>query len=255
MRKHSIAALAVAVAALSTLVGIATAEVAQVGNLKITAEAKFVPKKLPRNKMAPISLTIGGKIQTLDGTHPPALRELIIETDKNGAVNAKGLPVCTIGKIVATTTAVARKKCPTAIVGEGKTDVEVEFAETPPFPVHSALLAFNGGVKGGVTTLLVHAYLSNPVSAAVITTVKITKIHNGRYGLESVATVPVIAGGAGSVTSFSLKIDRKFTYKGKRQSYLTAKCPDGHLQGRATGVFSDGSRLKTSVVRACTPKG
>jgi hypothetical protein len=85
--------------------------------------------------------------------------------------------------------------------------------------------------------------------------VKVSKVKNGRYGTKSVAKIPVIAGGAGSPIFFELNVDRKFTYKGKKQSYLLAKCPDGHLNAKGTGVFSDGTRLAGSVVRSCTPKG
>ena len=69
------------------------------------------------------------------------------------------------------------------------------------------------------------------------------------------ATVPKIAGGYGSPISFSLTVGRTFTYKGKKQSYLLAKCPDGHLNAKGVGVFSDGTRLAGSLVRSCTPKG
>jgi hypothetical protein len=55
--------------------------------------------------------------------------------------------------------------------------------------------------------------------------------------------------------SFSLKVGRKFTYKGKKQSYLLAKCPDGHLQAKGVGIFSGNLRLAGSLVRSCTPKG
>ncbi len=225
------------------------------GNLKITANGTFSPQKLPKNKLAPITLNVNGKLETLDGKHPPALKELIVETDKNGAINAKGLAVCTSGKLQAQDTAHAKAACKAAIVGEGKTDVEVEFPEQDPFIAKSKLLAFNGGVKGGTTTIFVHAFLTAPVSAAVVTTVKVSKVHHGRYGLKSVATVPKIAGGYGSPVSFSLRIGRTFTYKGKKQSYLLAKCPDGHLNAKGVGVFSDGTRLAGSLVRSCTPKG
>jgi hypothetical protein len=88
-----------------------------------------------------------------------------------------------------------------------------------------------------------------------VTSVKVSKIHKGRYGLKTVASVPKIAGGYGSPISFSLKVGRTFTYRGKKQSYLLAKCPDGHLNANGVGVFADGTRLAGSLVRSCTPKG
>jgi hypothetical protein len=258
MRKRLITTLALATAIAVAVAAIATAEkptIIQLGNLKFTVNGGFSPKKLPKNKLAPITLTVSGKMETIDGTHPPALREFVVETDKNGTINAKGLPVCTSGTLQAQDTKNAEKACKSSIVGEGKTDVEVEFPESNPFIAKSKLLAFNGGVRGGTTTIFVHAYLSSPVSAAVVTTVKVSKVKNGRYGTKSIATVPKIAGGYGSPINFSLKVGKTFTYKGKKQSYLLAKCPDGHLNAKGTAVFADGSRLTGSVVRSCTPTG
>jgi len=80
-----------------------------------------------------------------------------------------------------------------------------------------------------------------------VTTVKIQKHKNGRYGLKSVASIPKIAGGSGSVTDFNLTIHKK--------GYLLAKCPDGHLDAQGEAVFADGTRAKGMVTRPCTPKG
>jgi hypothetical protein len=254
MRKHLISILALGTALAVVAAGFAIAAkptIVQVGNLKITLNGDFIPKKLSKTKPTPITLNISGKIQTVDGTHPPAMREAIVETDKNGSIDVKGLPVCTSGKLQAQDTKSAEKICPKAIIGDGKTDVEVEFPESNPFIAKSKLLAFNGGFKGGKTTILIHAFLTSPVSAAVVTTVKISKIKNGRYGTKSIATIPRIAGGSGSVKSFELTFDRGF----KNTPYLFAKCPDGHLNAKATSVFEDGSRLTGSFVRTCTPKG
>lgn len=255
MRKRLITTLALAAALAVAVAGIASAykpTIVQVGNLKITLNGGFTPTKLPKNgKPAPITLNVSGAIQTVDGTHPPALKEVVVETDKNGSIDVKGLPTCTSGKLQAQDTAAAEKICSKAIIGSGKTNVEVEFPEQAPFIAKSKLLAFNGGVKGGTTTILIHAYLSSPVSAAVVTTVKISKVHNGRYGTKSIASVPKIAGGYGSVREFSLTFDRGY----KNTPYLFANCPDGHLNAKATSVFADGTRLTGSFVRSCTPKG
>ena len=104
-------------------------------------------------------------------------------------------------------------------------------------------------------TLFVHAYVTVPTPAAIVTTVKVTKIHNGPYGTKSVASVPMIAGGSGSVTAFNIKVNKKFTYKGKKVSVLTAKCPTGKLLAHGKAVFSDGTSAEAGIVRTCTPKG
>jgi hypothetical protein len=253
--------VSIGLAALLALVvaAIAAAEkptVVQVGNLKLTFNGGVKPKALSKTKMEPITLTVSGKIETVDGKHPPALQEVIVDTDKNGSIDVRGAPTCTAGKLEAQTTANAEKACRSAIVGLGTTDIEVEFPEQAPIPIKSKLIAFNGGLKGGVTTLYIHAYLTTPITAAVVTTVKISKEHKGRYGTRSIASVPKIAGGSGSVTAFSLTFSKKlFTYKGVKHGYLLAKCSDGHFDAEAEAVFADGTKLGGKIVRACTPKG
>ncbi len=255
MRKRLISIMAIGAALAVAVAGIATADkptVVQAGNLRLTLNGGFSPKALPKKgKPAPITLNVSGKIETLNGERPPALTEAIVETDKNGMIDVKGLPKCTSGKLQAQDTAAAEKICKTAIIGSGITNVEVEFPEQKPFIAKSKLTAFNGGVSGGTTTIFIHAFLSSPISAAVVTTVKISKIHNGRYGTKSVATVPKIANGYGSVKEFSLTFNRGY----KNTPFLFANCPDGHLNAKATSVFADGTRLTGSFVRSCTPKG
>lgn len=230
-------------------------ETVEAGNLVFTFNGGFSPSKLPKKTFAPISLTASGKIATKDGSHPPALKEVIVETDKNGAVTTVGFPKCTSGELQSRDTAKVRAICKQAIIGEGKTEVEIKLPEQSPIPVRSDLTVFNGGTKGGVTTLFIHAYITVPTPVAVVTTVKISKIHNGRYGLKSVASIPKIAGGNGSVKFFSLKIGKKYTYKGKKLSILSARCADGKLQAHANAVFADGTSVAADIVRTCTPQG
>lgn len=256
MRKYLMLTMALAGLIAVSVAGIASAgnkpEKVVAGNLEFTFNGGFSPTKLPKKKLAPIALSASGKIRTLNGEHPPALKEVIVETDKNGAVTTTGFPTCTSGKLQSQDTKHAEAICKSAIIGKGTTNVEVKFPEQNPIPVSSKLIVFNGGTKGGVTTFFIHAYITVPTPAAIVTTVKIKKIHKGRYGLLSVASIPKIAGGSGSVTSFSLTINKKYTYKGKKMSVLSAKCPDGKLQAHATSVFADGTKAAATIVRTCT---
>jgi hypothetical protein len=218
---------------------------AEAGNIKFTFDGGFSPTKLPKKKMANIVLSASGKIQTKDGTHPPALKTVEVETDKNGSIDTKGVPVCKAGQLQSRDTKAAEKVCGSAIIGTGTTNVEIQFPEQNPIPVNSKLLVFNGGTAGGKTTLFIHAYITVPTPAAIVTTVKIKKIHKGRYGLLSVASIPKIAGGSGSVKSFSLQV-------GNKKKVLFAKCPDGKLQAHATSIFADGTKVSAGIVRTCT---
>jgi hypothetical protein len=249
-RRSGYLAAVIAVVALAglTLVSsvFAKPEKVIVGDLEVEYDGGFSPQALPKNKLTPITFFLWAKIKTVDGKHPPAVKEFKLEGDKNVEVNVKGVPTCTSGKLQAQTSTAARKVCGSAIVGEGTTEVEVQFPEQPPIDVKSDLIAFNGGFRGGVTTLFVHAYLTAPVTAAIVTTVKIKNVKKGRYGTEAIGKIPKIAGGSGSPTYFKLKFNKGF---------LMAKCPDGRLQAHGTGVFADGTKASATVIRPCTPKG
>jgi hypothetical protein len=257
MRKHLIWILALG--AMLAVAGIASAAKVTVrtGNMILTYEGSVKPKALPKNRLAPISLDINGTIAAVDGGHPPALRTVTVDTDKYGTVNAKGLPACTSGRLQAQSTTNAIKACPKAIVSlkGARTTVRVAFPDSNPFTATGPLTFFNGGVKGGTTTLFVHAYVNVPTPTAIVTTVRITRRRSGHFGLRSVATVPAIAGGYGSVLSYNFTIDRKFTYKGRKQSYLLASCATGRFYAQAESSFSDGTKVKGSVVVPCQSKG
>jgi hypothetical protein len=251
MRKYLMLTMALGALIAVSVAGVAMAGnnspvTVKAGNLEVTYNGGFSPTTLSKKKLTPITFKASGSIKTLDGTHPPALKEAIVETDKNGTISTKGIPVCKAGQLQARDTKAAEKVCGKSIIGTGNTTVEVQFPEQRPVPVTSKLLVLNGGTSGGKTTLFIHAYFSAPVTGAIVTTVKISKVHNGRYGLKSVASIPKIANGAGSVKSFNLTINKK--------GVLMAKCPDGKLQAKATGVFADGTKATGSIVRTCKGK-
>jgi hypothetical protein len=249
MRKYLVLTMAVGALIALTVAGIATAAKpvkVRAGNLELTVNGDFSPKVLSKTKLTPITFNVSGKLRTVDGTHPPALKEFNVEADKNGAIEVKGLPVCTAAKLQSQDTKHAEDICRSAIIGSGSADAEIAFPEQPPIPADTKIIAFNGGYSGGTTTLYIHAYLTVPTPAAIVTTVKVKKIHNGRYGLKAVSTIPKIAGGSGSLTDFNLTINKK--------GVLLAKCPDGKLQARGEAKFSDGTVAKAEVVRTCTGK-
>ncbi len=257
MRKRLMWTLALGAAMALGVAGVAgafTPVVVKAGNLILTINGGVTPTALPKKTMAPITLTVEGGIATADGAHPPALREVVVDTDKNGGINPAGLATCTAGKLQARETSAAEKACKAALIGTGTTTAQVQFPESSPFNVNSKLLAFNGGTAGGVTTIYIHAFFHSPVNGAIVTTVKIKKEHRGRYGLRSVASIPTIAGGSGSVTSFKLVLHRTFTYKGRKQSYFVARCATGSFAAEATGVFSDGTKATGTIIRKCKGK-
>jgi len=229
--------------------------VIRAGNLFLKDDGGIFPSRLPRHSQMPISARIDAEIGTTDGSHPSAVRALNIDFDRSIQLNAAGLPICKQGQLRARSTAAAKKACPDAIVGSGEGEVEVAFPEQEPFAATGAVVLFNGGVHGGTTLLFVHAYVAVPAPTAVIATVKITRIHRGHYGIHTVSQIPAIAGGAGSVIGFKLTIGRKFTYRGKQESYLTASCPTGRYYTEGHILFDDGTALNGTHILPCTPTG
>jgi hypothetical protein len=225
------------------------------GNLVLKINGEVKPKALPKNKLAPITLKLSAALSTKDGSHPPVLRSFEAELDKNGTLNPKGLPVCKQGQLEARTTTAAKNACKKSLIGEGSAEAEVEFPESAPFNAKGPLLVFNGGGTPKKTKIFVHVYAAVPTPTAFITPVTVTKISKGPYGNKVVASIPKIANDAGSTIKFSITNRKTFTYKGKKQSYFLAKCKTGKFFAQGSAKFSDGTRLKGTVIRPCTPKG
>jgi hypothetical protein len=245
------AVLVLAITGAALAAGGETPVTVKVGNLELTANGGFTPTALSKTKQTPIELKASGEVKEADGSHPPAAREIIIEGDKNAEVHVKGIPTCKSGQLQATDTAAALKACKSALIGEGQTTAQVAFAEQKPIDVPSKLLLFNGGEKGGKITWYVHAYFSNPISGAIVTTVTITKHPHGPFGTLAVAKIPQITGGSGSIISFNLNIKKSV----KGINPISAKCVGGKLKVHVQAKFEDGTKAETEVIRACTAKG
>ena len=224
------------------------------GVLCVGDDGGISPTRLPKHGSAPVTARIDGEISTRDGSHPPALQEVQADIDHTIEVDAVGLPTCRESQLKATSSAAAKKVCGDAIVGSGSAEVEVAFPEQAPFRSTGPLLLFNGGVHGATTTVFLHAYVDVPAPTAVIVPATVARIHKGRFGLRLQAHIPVIAGGAGSATAFDLRIGRRYTYKGRRKSFLTASCPTGSWATKGTVLFSDQTRIGFTHLFTCAPQ-
>jgi len=262
-RKVSRVLALAACAALSTaVIADATSFKVRSGKLEATLGGTVSPSKLPKGQLAPVKTNITGKIETTDDSHPPALREVVVDIDKDAAIDSTGLPVCKAAQLEAQNTPNAKKVCGAAIVGTGLAHAEIAFPEQPPITVTSPITVFNGGTSGGKTKLLIHTFITVPVPAAIVTQVVVSK---KGAGLRSVARIPVIVGGSGSVLDFKFKLGRNYTYKGRKRSLLSAKCPDGRFKVSSPKIlfkneaaiegFPAQTVLKGSVLVPCTPKG
>ena len=253
MRKWGVAAVpAVLLAVLAIGIAGAGAVIIHAGTMVLRIEGGVTPNALPKDGLAPVTIHGSGSLSTIDGSHPPALREAIIDADKDLVVNVRGLPTCRVGDLQAVTTKRAEAVCGDAIVGRGSATVEVAFPEQAPIHSTGPLVIFNGGERNGAITFIGHAYVSVPAPTAVVGTAKVTRIRKGAFGLHVMVDVPVIAGGAGSVVAASIKLGRKYTYKGKPQSVFSGRCSNRRIEGRGTFKYADGSSLSGGFPESCT---
>jgi hypothetical protein len=251
VRKTLLRVYVLGVALLLIAAGSALAIRLEAGNIVVNTDGGFTPTTLPKKGFAPIKLHGYGKIGTRDGTPPPIVDTVTIWFDENGAVETRGLPKCTPGKLAATTTAAARKLCPGAIIGTGFGKAVVIFPEQAPIPAGSPITLFNAKPKHGNPVVLAHAHLTVPGPTTFVVPIEIQKVDDGRYGFKTVAKIPKIAGGSGIPLYARLSVGREWKYKGKTLSYANAGCPDGRLQAKGQFQFKDGTFLQGSLFKPC----
>lgn len=259
MRRRVLTASLIAAALLCA--GIARGEVSGVGSLRVHFKGGFSPQSLPRERAVPVTVHVAGAIRTTDGSRPPQLRRLTIALNRHGDFFTRGLPSCRPGLLQTTTTAAALQRCRGALVGHGSFGVHVDFSGASAFPAHGTMLAFNGRA-GGRPAILFHLYGTTPVQATMVIPFKISHRATGQFGTVLSAAIPTLAGDQGYVTDIGLTIGRKFGYRGRRRSLISASCsaPAGFSGipfdlAKGTFYFAGGTRLTTSLTRDCRVKG
>lgn len=235
---------------LFALAGGAAALQLQTGNTVLKFDTRISPRKLPRTAAAPAAVRVSGRISTNDGSVPPNLTKILVKTDDDVAFGTVGLPVCRPAKIQAVTNAVAARVCRRALVGRGALGIVVAFPNTAPFAVRAKILIFNGGVKHGVPELLVHSYQTTPTPAAFTSKVQIKHVGKG-HGVLATAKLPRIAGGSGSVTFFKARVGKKYSFKGKAMSVVSANCSHRRIRIGVRGIFGNGTSVRGSVAHGC----
>lgn len=252
-------ALPIASAALLalSLAALAQGEISQQGTLRVTFEGELQPKRLPRDGAAPISVQVGGRIQTTDGSLPPQLRSLRIELNRHGRLETRGLPLCRAERIHPASTRRALKACRSALVGRGSFSVAVDLAGQEPYPTQGTLLVFNGAHRGK-PALLGQIYAARPFATSFVIPFAISRQGRGRYGLTLSARLPQALGNWGHVTGLRLRLQRRYTHRGTRRSVISAGCPaprgfPGALfsLARTSFAFAGGQRLTSKLTRSC----
>jgi hypothetical protein len=251
-----LAAVAVILAVAVTLAATAGAERSQDGNLIVSLNGGISPRKLPRDRRAPVAVRLAGRVQTSDRSPTPRVNWIKLELAWRGRLDTRGLPVCPQARLRSTNVRQARRACGSAAVGHGRLFANVFLPNQIPIRVHAYLTAFNGRTKGGRPEVLVHAYATQPPISFVIP----FHVHRG-HGAFRTVLVALIRRDAGPwphVANFQIVVSRHFKVDGRRHSYLSASCPVPHgftagflSFARATYTFEGGNQLITESVRSC----
>jgi len=255
MRRRVGIGVALAIVALAGA-GLASGEVYRAGNLQITFDGGFAPHSLPRERTVPVTVSVRGRIGTTDGSHPPSMRWLRLELNRNGQIFNAGLPTCRASSLQSRSSSAALAVCQRALVGRGSFTADLSDGGTA-IPTRGRVLVFNS-TASGKPSLLLHLYGRIPIQASYVLPLRIRHRAKGEFGTVLTTRVPKLAGGVGSITSLELEIGREYTYRGERRGYLSASCaaPDGFRTAifpfaRGTFRFVDGTDMETTLTRDC----
>lgn len=237
---------------------VARAEIFGGDGLFIKFGGGFAPRSLPRDRDVPVRVSLNTSIKTSDDSRPPQLRRISFGVNRYGQITTKGLPTCSPALLESTDSRTALARCGGARVGGGKFTANVEFPNREPLPVHGRMLAFNARV-GGRPAVLLHISGSSPVKATVVLIFKIHHPKQGKFGTVLTTKIPRLASDLGYVTDVALVFNRRYRYRGKRYSFLSARCaaPAGFPGAifsftRGTFSFAGGKQIVTTLTRDCT---
>jgi hypothetical protein len=234
----------------------ADAELSASGDLFVNFKGGIEPLTLPRQRLAPITVTIATAVRTLSGERPPALRKIRVELSNGGKLDSRGLPVCHYRQLRAASPRKALNVCGGALVGEGSYHAQTAFPEQATFPAKGHILAFNALYRGHAA-ILAHVFDNEPVPISRVIVFRVRRT-SGTYGTVITGRLPVRVDHYGYVKSLILRLHRHFTYRGQPHSYLSAACaaPVGVSRAlfpfaRASMAFADGRVLKSTLNRSC----
>ena len=247
-------AILVAVLALAgalSAVGVAIADTA------VSGEGGITPSKLPKNKRAPVALTV--IIQTTNDNPngvPDPLTRVLLNFDDDGTIATKGLPTCK-RNINNTTTQQAMQMCGRAKVGGGEAIVRIPTGDTTNSEHTAVITAFNGPKKHGNPTILLHSRADDlGVTLVVVGTIKDSRAGSD-YGKALDVPIPPLPAAA-QLVRFETTVKKTWRYKGKKMSYVSASCHDGNhsldVLGRAELGGAATSPQTATFSQKCTVK-
>jgi hypothetical protein len=230
--------LAIVLACAITAAAASATALVETRELRLELNAAFQPRNLPAHSFAPVQFEGFIDISRPGGGEPPALRQIVLDFDRDGRLDVAGLPTCAPEQIAAASVEEARRVCKGAIVGTGKIEALVALA-SGPVPTSSPLTLFNGPRLEGHPTVVVHARTTVPTTQTYAFTVPIEK-RRGEFRYRATVNIPPLAGGLGAITKINVKVGRRYTAGGVKRSYVAARCSDHILRSHGAFTFANG---------------
>jgi hypothetical protein len=233
--------------------------VVQLDNLRINVQGKLSPKKLPRDGVAPVAVSVGWDISTADESAPPKLKALEVEINRHGHLDYAGLPTCPYAKIQPASTKRALSNCRPSLVGRGSFTAEIALRgqEGESYETGGSLLVFKGEAKGK-PVLYGQIYSARPFATSFVITFEVKEQRKGAYGTVLSATLPKPLRSWGNLTGIEMTLQRRYGHKGRRHSFLSAGCPApegfrlaSFKLARASFSFNGGAQLSSTVTGTC----
>lgn len=250
-----------ALGALAALAALAQAEIVQKGNLRVSVSAKMSPRALPRTGAAPIAVSVAGRVSTTDQSAPPQLKQLAIEINRHGRLDYRGLATCAVSQIQPASSSRALAACRSSLVGQGKFFGTITLPGSAPYPIEGRLLVFNGK-EHGHQVLLGHIYSRHPFATSFVMTFKVASRRHGSYGTVLSADLTRALGDKRNLTGIEMTLSRRYSYRGRSHSYLSAGCPaPPGFKGavfplaRTSFAFAGGEKLSSTLTSSCKVGG
>ena len=182
-----------------------------------------------------------------------ALRQALIDFDRDGRLSVAGLPTCAPEAIADASTEEARRICAGAIVGTGQVEALIALA-SGDVPARSPLTIFNGprarrAADRGPARPHHRARPPRPTRSSSRSNGAAAASATGRA-----LDLPPIAAGLGALTHVDVEIGRRYRAGGKQRSYVSARCCDGILQTHGRFSFEDGTIVDGRVEKFCRAK-
>lgn len=234
---------------------VARGERNQNGNLIVSLDGGLSPLALPRDRPAPVAVQLEGGLQTSDRQPLPRVTRIEIGLPSQGVISTRGLPRCAPRLLRNAKPPEALAACRQALIGRGRLQAQVALPNQATFATGARVLAFNGRIDGARAVFL-HAYTADPPTVAVLP-LRLQR-GSGRFGLALVGNLSPALGPWPRLRHFDLTLFRRYPYRGRTRSYLSASCPIP--RSNTAGFFSlaklgftlaDGRRIGTGIARSC----